>query len=116
MALKVLLVAELTGGVGVYGRNLAHGLDAMGVEVTALTPTPELSTAGRAIAARRFSGRGRWLPQAVSFARRVKEHGDEFDVIHFTDARYAAFVRGGKTPLVGTMNDYFYAITGWFSG
>ncbi|HEY7439856.1 MAG TPA: glycosyltransferase family 4 protein [Acidimicrobiia bacterium] len=116
MTLAVLVVAELEGGVGVYGRNLIRGLDALGVDVRVLTPTPDTVTVGKAFGVPRHSGRGRWLPQASAFAREVRSHSRDVDVVHVTDARYAAFFPKVHTPLVGTMNDYFYAITGWLSG
>jgi len=113
---RVCLVSELTGGVGVYSQNLIRGLVDLGVDVTVVTPTPDLSPAKRTIAVRRHFGRGRWLPQAWSFARGLRQAGERYDLVHFTDARFAIFAPNRSTPIVGTMNDYFYAITGWFSG
>jgi glycosyltransferase involved in cell wall biosynthesis len=114
--MRVCVVGELTGGVGVYGQNLIHGLREAGAEVTVVTPTPDRSRGGRVVPVRRHLGRGRWLPQAREFARALATTGGEFDIIHFTDARFALFARPESCPIVGTMNDYFYAITGWLSG
>jgi glycosyltransferase involved in cell wall biosynthesis len=109
-------VGELTGGVGVYGQNLIRGLAALGVRLTVVTPTPDASPAGRVVPVRRHFGRGRWLPQAWSLARGLRQADEPFDLVHFTDARFAIFAPNRTTPIVGTMNDYFYAITGWLSG
>ena len=114
---RVCLVGELTGGVGVYSQNLIRGLGDLGAQVTVVTPTPDLCPpAERIVAVRRHFGRSRWLPQAWSFARGLQRVGDAYDVIHFTDARFAIFTRNLSTPIVGTMNDHFYAITGWLHG
>jgi glycosyltransferase involved in cell wall biosynthesis len=116
-AMRICRVGELTGGVGVYGQNLIRGLAKLGVELTVITPTPESSPAGRALRVKRHFGRGRWLPQARAFARGLHEAAGAYDIVHFTDARFAVFAgKGGAVPIVGTMNDYFYAITGWMSG
>ncbi len=112
----VCIVGELTGGVGIYGQNLIRGLAELGVDLTVVTPTPDSSPAGRVIAVPRHFGRGRWLPQARAFARGLRAIGGGYGIVHFTDARFALFARDRSTPIVGTMNDYFYAITGWFSG
>jgi glycosyltransferase involved in cell wall biosynthesis len=111
--LHVGIVGELTGGVGVYGQNLIRGLAALGVRLTLITPTPERAEACRIVAARGAGGRGRWVPQALAFARALAPIRRELDLVHFTDARYALFTARGAQPVVGTMNDYFYAITGW---
>ena len=116
-ALRVCLVGELTGGVGVYGKNLIRGLERLGAELTVITPTPDASPAGRSVRVQQHFGRGRWLPQARAFARGLQEAPGPYDIVHFTDARFAVFARtGASIPLVGTMNDYFYAITGWLKG
>jgi glycosyltransferase involved in cell wall biosynthesis len=114
---RVCVVTELTGGVGVYARNLVAGLVAHGAEVTVATPHPDRAPAGvaRVVPAKAHRGRGRFIAQSWSFARALHDLDGEFDVVHVTDARYALFVRGAAAPVVGTMNDYFYAITGWFS-
>jgi glycosyltransferase involved in cell wall biosynthesis len=114
--LHVCVVGELTGGVGVYSINLLRGLRDAGVDVTVVTPTPEKSPVTDVIPVRRIMGRGRWLPQAWTFARALDTLERKFDVVHFTDARFSVFARQVACPVVGTMNDYFYAITGWLSG
>jgi glycosyltransferase involved in cell wall biosynthesis len=113
--LRVCVVGEMTGGVGVYGQNLLRGLAKLGVEATVITSTPGRSPAGRVIRSVRVRGRGRWIPQSLAFALMLRRMRHKFDLVHFTDARFAIFAPGGDCPLVGTMNDYFYAITGWFS-
>jgi glycosyltransferase involved in cell wall biosynthesis len=114
--LRVCVVGELTGGVGVYGQNLLGGLRDAGVDVTVVTPTPEHSPVPQVIPVRRCLGRGRWLPQAREFAGALASMDRGFDVVHFTDARFAVLAGKQSCPVVGTMNDYFYAITGWLSG
>ncbi len=110
------MIGELTGGVGVYGRNLLGGLADLGLRPVVITPTPDHAPAGEVIPVRRFSGRGRWLPQALAFSQAVRRAGDRFDLIHFTDARFSLFLGSYPAPVVGTVNDYFYAVTSWFSG
>ena len=109
--LKICIVGELTGGVGVYGQNLLRGLTELGLSPTVITPTPENSPVNDVIPVKRYFGRGRWLPQAFTFCRAVKEHHYRFDIIHFTDARFSIFLPSKIKNVVGTMNDYFYAIT-----
>lgn len=113
---RICLVGELTGGVGVYGQNLLRGLSELGLRPTVVTPNPELLSvpAADVVAVRRFTGRGRWLPQALVFARAVRAIQHGFDLIHFTDARFSVFLPRGEGAVVGTMNDYFYAVTSCF--
>ena len=114
--MKICLVGELTGGVGVYGRNLLEGLLKLGLEPSVITSAPENSPGARAIPVKRYTGRGRWLPQARAFTQALKQARHEFDLIHFTDARFSVFLPRGEQAVVGTMNDYFYAITSWMKG
>ncbi len=114
--LQVCIVTELRGGVGIYARNLIVGLQEHGIDPKIITGDPEQAVRGRVIPVKSFSGRSRWLPQSYVFAHAVKKIRDTVDVVHYTDARYSLFERNSRCPVVGTMNDYFYAITGWFSG
>lgn len=114
--LRICLVGELTGGVGVYGQNLLRGLSQLGQHPTIVTATPDHAPIGQVVPVRRFSGRGRWLPQAFAFCQAVKKIQHRFDVVHFTDARFSIFLPRSKGVVVGTMNDYFYAVTSWFGG
>jgi len=114
--MKLCLVGELTGGVGVYGLNLIAGLRQIGQDITVVTGSPERSPVSSTIAVKRFTGRARWLPQAWEFAQGLEQLPSGIDLVHFTDARFALFARKGRLPVIGTMNDYFYAQTGWFSG
>lgn len=113
--LRVCIVGELTGGVGVYGKNLIRGLDKSGADLTVITPMPEHAPAGRVVPVARWRGRGRWIPQSLVFSQALRHVRKDVDLVHFTDARYAFFTSRREGPLVGTMNDYFYAITDWLS-
>lgn len=114
--LRICIVGELVGGVGIYTQNLIRGLSMLGVRPTILTPTPEFAPIETNITkVFRIPGRCRWLLQALAFAKALEPVRDKFDVIHFTDARNAVFVPAIGSPLLGTMNDYFYTITGWNS-
>ena len=114
--LRVCVVTELSGGVGVYAKNLLNGLVAQGAEVTLVTPHPDSAPAvDRVVPVRAHRGRGRFVAQAWSFASALRGEQGAFDLVHVIDARYSLFMRGLDAPVVGTMNDYFYAITGWFS-
>lgn len=114
-ALNICVVAELVGGVGVYGQNLIRGLISAGIVPTVITPTPDRAPGGKLLRVGEVRGRARWLPQAFAFASALRKVRNDFDLVHFTDARYAVFVPSAGPPLLGTMNDYFYAITGWLS-
>ena len=115
--LRVAVVTELSGGVGVYARNLVDGLVAAGHEVTLVTPHPEAAPpVARVVTAARHTGRGRLFAQSWSFARAVERVPGPVDLVHVVDARYSQLFRPAAAPVVGTMNDYFYAITGWTSG
>jgi glycosyltransferase involved in cell wall biosynthesis len=114
--LHVCVVTELSGGVGVYARNLLTGLVDRGVRVTLVTPHPDSApTVDRVVPVKAHRGRGRFVAQAWSFAGALRGEKADYDLVHVIDARYSLFMRRLGEPVVGTMNDYFYAITGWFS-
>ena len=114
--LRVCIVTEFKGGVGVYARNLIEGLKSFQIEPLIITGDSDRASNFMVIPVRRFEGRGRWLPQAYAFSRALKELQHPVDIVHFTDARYSIFTAKKKYALLGTMNDYFYAITSWFNG
>ncbi|MDX1746816.1 MAG: glycosyltransferase family 4 protein, partial [Halobacteriales archaeon] len=108
---------ELAGGVGVYTRNLIGALRSRDLEVDLVTPHPAIDTdASTVIAVKPTNGRASWLPHAWRFARALRRVDEPYDIVHFTDARYSVFLRHRPWPVVGTMNDYFYTVTGWFRG
>lgn len=111
---SVCLVTELQGGVGVYAVNLLRGLMAAGIEVTVLTPQPHTSPAPRTIAVPEVTGRGRFFTQAAKFAEVYRRERITADVVHVTDARYAWGIRGQGAPVIGTMNDHYYAGLRWW--
>lgn len=114
--LHVCIVTELAGGVGVYARNLLEGLANRGVQVTLVTPQPgSAPDVDRVVPVRAHRGRGRFLAQSWSFAQALRDSRIACDVVHVIDARYSLFMGDNAPATVGTMNDYFYAITGWFS-
>ncbi len=116
-ALHVCVVTEMTGGVGVYARNLVEEMARAGTTLTLITPHPDAAPAvDHVVPVTRHAGRGRFLGQAWSFARAMREMPAGIDIVHVIDARYSLFFFPLDVPVVGTMNDYFYAVTGWFSG
>jgi glycosyltransferase involved in cell wall biosynthesis len=120
--MRVCLAARLAGGVGVYSRTLLRALAAADpdLRVHLVTPDPVPDDLAQRVEAHHVAHTGAlsthpgWLLQALAFRRAVRTLLPKLDLIHFTDARLALFsTRLGK-PVVGTMNDYFYAtVTGW---
>lgn len=108
---SVLIATELRGGVGVYALNLINGLTAAGISVTVATPQPEASPVPNTITVTEVSGRGRYFRQAREFSRALRDVPGEIDLVHFTDARYSRLTHVPTAPTIGTMNDYFYALS-----
>lgn len=125
--MRVALIGQLRGGVGVYARGLATALLAAdpGLEldlVTADEPPPAL--AGERFSVHRIGRLGRfgarlpthpgWYLEARCYAAAVRRLPAAVDLLHFVDARTALWAVGSAAagrPVVGTMNDYFYATT-----
>ena len=115
-ALHVCVVTEMTGGAGVSPVTLSRIWPAQ-APCSALYAAPGCRTCRRPCGA----GHARCGPwqvpgQAWSFARAMREMPAGIDLVHAIDARYSLFFFPLDVPVVGTMNDYFYAVTGWFSG
>ncbi len=117
----ICLVSQQYGrvrsGIGVYTRNVARKLLQDGHAVTLICPrertVPDLPgirlwpVSGR----RTGSSHIRWVLLSWRFGSAVRRalSQNRFDLIHFTDAREALFCRRTRTPLVGNMNDYYFA-------
>jgi glycosyltransferase involved in cell wall biosynthesis len=122
--MRVCLAARLSGGVGVYSQTLVRALSAAdsALHVHLLTPDPVPDDLGDRVIvhpvgrASRLPTHPGWLVQALAFRRAVRPLLRDVDVLHFTDARHALFSTGLGKPVVGTMNDYFYATVDWRPG
>jgi len=108
---------EVKSGIGIYTRNVARKLLQDGHTVTLICPheraVPDLPglRLHPVSGARTGSSHIRWVTLSWRFGRalrQVLERG-QFDLIHFTDAREALFCRRTGVPLLGNMNDYYFA-------
>lgn len=118
--MRLCLAARLTGGVGLYSRTLLSALTAadptLGVDL--VTPDPvaqplDSRVVVHAVPLGRLPTHPGWLAQALAFRHRIRPLVPGVDLVHFTDARHALFSTRLGRPLVGTMNDYFYATVTW---
>ncbi len=108
---------EVKSGIGVYTRNVARKLLEDGHDVTLICPrertVPDLSGIRlRPVSgARTGSSHIRWVALSRRFGRAIRKAAAEsrFDLIHFTDAREALFCRRTGVPMLGNMNDYYFA-------
>jgi len=108
---------EVKSGIGVYTRNVARKLLQDGHDVTLICPreraVPDLPgiRLHPVSDARTGSSHIRWVALSRRFGRAIRQvlSGSRFDLIHFTDAREALFCRRMGIPLLGNMNDYYFA-------
>jgi len=108
---------EVKSGVGVYTRNLAEKLLADGHEVTLICPQERAARDLAGLSLVTVSGRRtgsshiRWLVCSRRFGKALKKllAQQNFHLIHFTDAREALFCPTTDVPVVGNMNDYYFA-------
>jgi len=122
--MRVCLAAQLAGGVGVYSQTLLRAITTADptVRVHLVTPDPIPDDLSDRITVHPVAHAGKlpthpgWLLQAVAFRRAIRPLLWDVDVIHFTDARHALFSTSLGKPVVGTMNDYFYATVTWRPG
>jgi glycosyltransferase involved in cell wall biosynthesis len=122
--MRVALAARLAGGVGVYSRSLVRALATAEPElqIQLVTPDPAPDDVAERVAVRPVAVRRDlpthpgWLLEALAFRRALEPLRGTLDLIHFTDARHALFSTGLGKPVVGTMNDYFYATVTWRPG
>jgi glycosyltransferase involved in cell wall biosynthesis len=118
---KVCVAARLAGGVGVYAQTLLRALSTIGsaLRIHLATPDPvprDLADRVTVHGVPHVPGlptHPGWLLDALAFRQTLRPLVSELDVVHFTDARHALFSTGLGTPVVGTMNDYFYATVTW---
>ncbi|KPL18702.1 MAG: hypothetical protein AMJ92_06855 [candidate division Zixibacteria bacterium SM23_81] len=119
--LQICLVSqqfsEVKSGVGVYARNLAQGLLTDGHSVTLICPRERLSTSLQNLRLelvsekRTGSSHVRWFMLSQRFGRALKTlyRRQKFHLVHFTDARDALFCPRRDFPVLGMVNDYYFA-------
>jgi len=108
---------EVRSGIGVYTRNVAAKLLRDGHAVTLICPRERAVPDLPGIRLRPVSGKRtgashvRWVALSRRFGRALRRELGEssFDLIHFTDAREALFCRHSGVPMLGNMNDYYFA-------
>lgn len=109
-------LAQIISGIGLHTHNLIHHLVAAGHQVYVVAPWDQRPTGSLPF---RFLGvprslfsrsQARWFTLSWHFrcvlTRIQREVG--LDLIHFTDAREALFMRRG-TPAIGNINDVYAA-------
>ncbi len=124
--MNVCLATRFTGGVGVYARTLAKALLITDptmhlrlVSPDSIDVPADLAPRVSAHPIRYLSGlptHPGWVAVALAFRRAIEPLIGSVDVVHVTDARHTLFSTGLAVPMIGTMNDYFYAVTGWNPG
>ncbi len=108
---------NVISGVGLHANNLTQSLLKDGHTITLLLPedqAPQDDLPGLTVVTVRkpaFSqSQARWLPLSFSFstALRKLEIQNNFDLIHFTDARESFFCHT-RAPMIGHVNDTYSA-------
>lgn len=118
--MKIGIVTEFRGGVGIYGKNLVAGLIEQGLNLRIFSPDPlpagikcdDFTHVKIPLAIENHS---RLLIQAYYLSRTVQNYSADLDIVHFTYAPHAGFLHDLHIPIVGTMNDYFYSTVRWWS-
>ena len=108
---------SVLSGIGLHARNLISGLLQSGYQVTLMTQKnqADLSALGQVqvitVPDSRMDSQARWVPLAWHFAKALHrlEEEQQFDIIHFTDAREALFFARFGRAIVGNVNDYYAA-------
>jgi glycosyltransferase involved in cell wall biosynthesis len=123
VAMRVCIATRLTGGVGLYSRTLISALLSSDPDLHLTVVSPEVPDVPmeykRRLTCHQVSHRLRlpthpgWIFDAMAFRNTLRRVVDSVDLIHFTDARHALFSTGLNKPIIGTMNDYFYATVTW---
>lgn len=109
--------SNVISGVGLHANNLTNALLSQGHTITLLLPAdhapkealPDLTVV--TVKKPRFNqNQARWLSLSFSFntALRKLEEQNEFDLIHFTDARESFFC-SPRAPMIGHVNDTYSA-------
>jgi glycosyltransferase involved in cell wall biosynthesis len=109
--------SEVKSGIGVYTRNVARKLLQDGHAVTLICPRERVLPNLPGMRLRPVCGgltgssHIRWVVLSWRFGRALRRALSRyrFDLIHFTDAREALFCPKTGIPLVGNMNDYYFA-------
>jgi len=108
---------NVISGVGLHAANLTKALLKEGHSVTLLLPedqAPDFTSEELTVVTVRkpkFSAsQARWLALSFSFGMMLRrlESKNEFDLIHFTDAR-ESFLCSTRTPIIGNVNDTYSA-------
>ncbi len=115
-ALRVCLFTQQFGSpfceVGSYSLDLARGLTELGLSVTVVSPRATKIPEGNfrhvvATQGRLDSSPGGWVNLGISYRNLLRKGGeldpDQFDVLHFADAREALCLPKGLPPAVGTV-------------
>lgn len=121
--MKIGIAARLSGGVGVYGRTLIAALLAADpdLRIALITPDPvdlpgapiDRLSVHRIRHVARIPTHPGWILHAAAFRHAIGPLLADLQLVHFTDARHALFSTGLPMPVIGTMNDYFYAAVSW---
>ncbi len=122
--MKIALVSQQFGkiwsGVGKYAQSLAKALTDKHHEVTLICPKDGIANVKvegfRVITCPTWEwdrSHGKWLSvsfEAARILRRIRKNAP-LDIIHFTDARESLFLSPAAATTLGTMHDYYFAVT-----
>lgn len=107
---------KVRSGIGIHSRLMVNGLIKRGHKVTVICPNKNVrQKKGIRFIFVKKSGldptAGSWLSLSYRFSKEINklQKREKFDIIHFTDAREALFC-SKETPIVGNMNDVYYAM------
>lgn len=107
---------NILSGIGSHASNLVNQLIADGHQVTVIAPKgqcPDGDLNFKFIdvpSPKLFKNQARWLPLSIYFSNALKiiQKKQNFDIVHFTDARESVFCHS-TAPMVGNVNDTYAA-------
>lgn len=107
---------NIVSGVGTYATNLIDELNKKGHEVTVVCPNnnfikkkKEMITFLQVDKWNNDPTPNNWFSLSYNFAKKINSTKNDFDIIHFTDARESLFHSKNYIPVVGTQHDFYSA-------
>ena len=120
-SLKICIITHQYGnfwsGVGTYATRLINALAEKGHSVSVVCPDVSKSKSHSEVNIVEMEGLkikptlGNWIILSYHFNKTLQRllKKESFDIIHFVDARDSFFCKPKGIPVVGTMNDYYFA-------
>jgi len=107
---------DILSGLGTYATNLINALVVAGHNVSVLCPVASAEKAHPGVVLLDSSSikiapdMSNWMLLSFLYNKLLVKvlQKESFDIIHFTDARESLFCNIKNTPVIGTMNDYYF--------